>query len=1266
MKKVVCLILLFSILINYIPINPAKPVNGIPSENFSKVAAESAIKLELRPYEQDWKLGNVTTLVIVSPTASFTMHDIDTITQFVTNGGSLIINGRWSSAESSNQLLLKFGIQISATGIISSHTPYDISNFDTDVISQTNPITQGITQLYMNSPSAITVSNQNVTILIQSDEYTSLDQNGNRQIDPDESKGPFPLLVILDHGKGKVVVFSGAIHDAVFDGYTPLFKNILNWLDLDTQTKSILFDETKNEQTSTSWDKASEINSEHPEWYYIGKLKDLAISMGYNLITQPAPISQEHWERVFENEDLLTNGQISLRFDKTHGYLDSIIEPNSGLDLISNKSSTLLTSSIFALNILGITDTQILPSHATEYSFTRWSTGDCATLKWGKFYVGSNFVNIEVQVDVKLSGTSSEWSIRVENFDELTFLTVQFPIINGIGKMGKDSTDDCLVYPAYSGVLIRDFTHTIPSYRTVMSLDYPSQHSSMQFMAVYSELETIGLIYNIKDVEGFAKHIEASKFADTNTITLKQLYYLPLSGKPPDEISIPYPIVIQIFNGDWKIAAQIYKNWSDNQWWALPLKEKIPKGVNVPPIQVLFSKENNSAPYEVVALSNYTANRLQRPFTVNWWGWEKNGWYNLYPDTIPPQYGWEIYRNNLEKIRSMGALSNVMIIGTFYAMNLTSWSEAKNYAIIRAKNLESEPGVFENDSYFTWKVFQTQYALMDPSTTFYQDLTVNMTRQLMPMGGDVVWFDGIGNQFPIIAFSEDANHPAGGGSWWFNGTYEMLQKVLREARKTNTNATLMTEGSSEVYLPATVYFLSPTLTGLSTKGMINNENVTLQENVSFIPLWHMVNHEYAVPVSNPILIYPEWTTSSNATDYLQGYFTHRDFYRWALAKTIVWGEVPMLTMADGYLDHDKELVNFLNSSITTRLFLKDFFLYGHLIDIPKLSSAQINIVSPSPATDWDYMSYGGLPFPNIKDDKIQASLWENNKGQYSLLIVNIGNTSESVNIESLASKYNLSYSFTDGGQYKSLEKVDKLNLTIKPYQLLALVSKNNDDIVKVELESKGRTDVGKQGVIFKAKYSFDGKPFHGQVNLNSSLTSQSVGKIAYNVSKIVDEKYGFTKFDSNVVSAIYDRIKIVSGGTSDQTATTNKPVIVWFKAQYEYDNSTFNGSSGTLYVNDLPMNWSDSGERWERAFISSEPEKLTFKVTKVNDTSFSLSTINDQTPPVSTEWVTYVNPLTIGGTNPWAIVMGLLSIFLVIGVVFLVVQKKLRQRENYT
>jgi hypothetical protein len=310
------------------------------------------------------------------------------------------------------------------------------------------------------------------------------------------------------------------------------------------------------------------------------------------------------------------------------------------------------------------------------------------------------------------------------------------------------------------------------------------------------------------------------------------------------------------------------------------------------------------------------------------------------------------------------------------------------------------------------------------------------------------------------------------------------------------------------------------------------------------------------------------------------------------------------------------------------------------------------------------MSYGGLPFPNIKDDKIQASLWENNKGQYSLLIVNVGKTSESVNIESLASKYNLSYSLTDGGQYKGLEKVDEQNLIIKPYQLMALVSKNNDDIVKVELKSNVRTDIGKQGIIYIAQYDFDGKPLQGQVILNSSLTSQRAGKITYNVSKIVDEKYGFTKFDSNVVSTIYDRIKVVSGGASDQTATTNKPVTVWFKAQYEYDNSTFDGSSGTMYVNDLPMNWSDSGQRWERAFISSEPEKLTFKVTKVNDTRFGLSTINDQTPPVSTEWVTYVNPLTSGGTNPLLTVMELFSIILVIGVVFLVVQRKLRQRES--
>jgi hypothetical protein len=1252
MKRVVCLILLFSMLINCIPINPAKPVSGIPLETYTKVVVEPATKLELRPYEQDWKLGNVTTLVIASPTASFTTHDIDTITQFVTNGGSLIINGRKGSTSSLNPLLTKFGLQLSENNILSSKTPYDIGSFNTDRLNRTNSITRDIRSVFLNWPVAIRVNNSEAMTLIESDENTFLDLDNNNQIDPGEPKGPFPLLVTLTYGKGKVAVFSGTMHETIFGGYESWVRNLLTWFDSDKQLKLILFEETKNEQSSIYWERAQQIYQLHPEWYYYGKFKDLAISMGYILITQPNQSSTDRWERIFEEEDLLTNGQISLRFDKTHGYLDSIIEPNSGLDFISNKSSTLLTSSIFSINILGITDTQILPSHATEYYFTRWSAGDGATLKWGKFNVGSKPVNIEVLVDVTLIGTSSEWRIQIKNYDNLTFLTINFPIINGIGELGNVSTDDCLVSPAFTGALIRDFTHTIPPFQII-----PSKFSCMQFMAVYSELEQTGLIYHVKDVEGFTKQIEANQYEDTNTIVLKQLYYLPLSGEPLAEISIPYTIAIQFFNGDWKTAAQLYKSWSDKQWWAVPLTEKLPSRTNVSPIQVLMSKENNEAPYEIVALSNYTASRLQRPFTVNWWGWEKNGWYNQWPDTLPPKYGWDIYRDNLEKIRSMGALSNVMIIGNYYSMNLTSWSEAKNYAVIRAKLLEVSPGVFENDSYVTGKTFQTQYALMDLSSSFFQNLLVNMTSKLMLMGGDVVWVDGVGNLFPAISFVETANHPAGGGNWWFNGTYNELQKVLIEARKTNQNTTLMVEGANELYLPVISYFFSTELTGLSTKVIINNENDTLQENVSFIPLWHMVNHEYAVPVSNPILIYPEWTTSCNATDYQQGYFTHRDFYRWALAKTIVWGEVPMLTMADGYLDHDKELVDFLNSSITTRLFLKDFLLYGRLIDVPTLSSAQINIVSPPPASDWDYMSYGGMPFPNIKDDKIQASLWENDKGQYSLLMVNVGNTTESVNIESLASKYNLSYSFTDGGQYKGLEKVDEQNLIIKPYQLIAIISKNNDDIVKVELESKGRIDVGKQGVTYMAQYAFDGKPLLGQVSLNSSLTGQRVGKVVYNVSKIVDKKYGFTRFDSNVVSTIYDRIKVISGGTSNQIATVNKPVTVWFKAQYEYDNSTFDGSSGTLYVNGLPMKWSDPGQRWERFFNSSQLEKLTFNVTRVDDTRFGLSTINVQSSPISSEWVVNVQPNE--KINLLPTVVELILIILVISVVSLGVKRKL-------
>jgi hypothetical protein len=430
---------------------------------------------------------------------------------------------------------------------------------------------------------------------------------------------------------------------------------------------------------------------------------------------------------------------------------------------------------------------------------------------------------------------------------------------------------------------------------------------------------------------------------------------------------------------------------------------------------------------------------------------------------------------------------------------------------------------------------------------------------------------------------------------------------------------------------------------------------SLKDNFSWIPLWDMVNHEYSIPVGNLVFVqdvlYP-------------GYTTHRAFFCWALAKTILWGEVPSVFMLfPDEMDYDPSLIGFLNSSLTTREFLSDFLVFGNLVDVPRLSDSKITIVSGPPANSGDIMPYTGQPYPSFSDDKIQSSLWENDKGQFSLVIANIGNSSESVNVESLASKYNLTYSLTDGGQYKSLEKANEENLTIKPLELVALVSKNNDDIVNVELHSNGRIDVGKQGVNWTARYAFDGKPFQGQVNLNSSLISESVGKVVYNVSKIIDEKYGFTRFDSNVVSAVYDRVKVVSGGTWNETATVRNPVMVWFKARYEYDNSSFDGSSGALYVNGLPMSWSDSGQRWERVFNSSAPEKLTFKVTRVDDNRFGLSTLNDQTSPVSTEWVANVKPIAKVETNPLTTAMAFLLIILILGMVFLIARKKPRSIE---
>jgi len=98
-----------------------------------------------------------------------------------------------------------------------------------------------------------------------------------------------------------------------------------------------------------------------------------------------------------------------------------------------------------------------------------------------------------------------------------------------------------------------------------------------------------------------------------------------------------------------------------------------------------------------------------------------------------------------------------------------------------------------------------------------------------------------------------------------------------------------------------------------------------------------------------------------------------------------------------------------------------------------------------------------------------------------------------------------------------------------------------------------------------AKYAYDYTTFKGKINLNhESLLSSKIVKRTYRVDSIEDDLYGITKFRSNSVDIIYDKVDVhLSIDTSRISIGTDADINV--SSVYSYDNKEFHGK---IYFND--------------------------------------------------------------------------------------------------
>jgi len=167
---------------------------------------------------------------------------------------------------------------------------------------------------------------------------------------------------------------------------------------------------------------------------------------------------------------------------------------------------------------------------------------------------------LDLHADISLhDGELSFWA-NIHNRGKTIVKSAEWPILGNVGSLGDEST---LIHPFATGILIRNplslFTEEQPGIRHA---PYPESFSgaSMQFFAYYGNQS--GMILMAKDADGHQKWLNFYKNGNTLEAT-HRFGYEHLN--PGNECRMDYIVSVQMFEGDWYDAADLYKAWAVRQ-----------------------------------------------------------------------------------------------------------------------------------------------------------------------------------------------------------------------------------------------------------------------------------------------------------------------------------------------------------------------------------------------------------------------------------------------------------------------------------------------------------------------------------------------------------------------------------------------------------------------------------------------------------------------------------------------------------------------------
>lgn len=327
---------------------------------------------------------------------------------------------------------------------------------------------------------------------------------------------------------------------------------------------------------------------------------------------------------------------------------------------------------------------------------------------------------------------------------------------------------------------------------------YPSGWTSMQFMAAYREDPATGLYLAVHDPWGSTKELRCESRPQDRTVTLAYEHPVPDMGQPGNRFELSGAAVWQLLRGDWFDAACFYRDWvrREAKWYPRLTADG---RADTP----LWMRElsawalGGGRPADCYAPMKGFAEFLEPPIGFHWYSWHQIPFDNDYPHYFPTQLG---FAGGVHDLQAVGVSVMPYINGRLWDTRDKGGEDFEFTRVARPAVTKDEAGEPYTETYGSKESdgSPVKLGVMCPTTALWQTKVRETVLRLMnECGVRGVYIDQIAAAQPTLCFDRSHGHPLGGGHWWTEGYWQLLD-ALRQAMP--ADRMLTTECNGEPYI----------------------------------------------------------------------------------------------------------------------------------------------------------------------------------------------------------------------------------------------------------------------------------------------------------------------------------------------------------------------------------------------------------------------------------------------------------------------------------